>query len=53
MNKRYKNGKDVTCYAVFRDTGDIKYMVPIWDNYVNNEYLLQYVNDYDNVDELF
>ena len=53
MNKSYKNGKDVTCYAVFKDTGDIKYMVPIWDNYVNNEYLLQYVNDYDNVDELF
>lgn len=52
MVKRYRNGKVISSFAKFIDEDRIFNLVPVWDNEQTNNYLLDFIEDYNLIDEL-
>ena len=53
MTKKFPNGKSVKKISIFKESGDIKYMTPIWNDDNEGNYLLDYIQNYDFNNELF
>lgn len=52
MTKMYRNGKVTSNFAKFLDEDKLLYLVPVWNNEENNNYLLDFIPDYYLIDEL-